>query len=83
MKKGDKVIIQETGVIGEVVELHEQADKLVAKIKIAGSDGKYTFEEVEAVALEVVLLVRQIRISQLWGLISQAFKNIFKPKQKA
>lgn len=57
---GDMVYLPDTGVVGEVVEISDEVQNLVTKIKLVGADGRVTYMEVADVTVLAIQIARKV-----------------------
>lgn len=79
---GKKVYIPSLGLYGEVLEMSDKVKGLIAKVKVAGADGKYTTHEVADLGVDAVIVLRDIVVSQVFEVIVSWVKQLFRKRKK-
>lgn len=86
-KVGDTVVVTKkdgTQYIGIIVEMHTRIKNWITKVKKVNDDGTTTVEEVSELVVDAIIIVKDIVISDLFKVIAQWFRNLFRKKaQKA
>lgn len=77
---GQQVVVPDLGVIGEVIEISNDIENLVLKVKVASEDGFKTVD-VEDLVVEAVVVVKKIRLSEAFKFLWMAIKNLFRKKK--
>lgn len=84
-KVGDKVLVTKqdgTQYIGEIVKMHERIKNWIVEVQKVDDDGKVTIEEVGNLVVDAVIIVRDVVVSDIWKVIGQWFRNIFRKKDQ-
>lgn len=82
VKVGQKVYVPELDLFGEVTEISNDVKGWIQQIKVVNSDGKVTFHEVSGLAVEAILIVDKVVASEVFKVVWNWIKNLFKKKDK-
>lgn len=78
-KIGNQVIVPSLNLIGEAVNIYEEAEGLLVTIKHAAADG-IDYTDVKTITNEVFVVVDKVTTSNLFAIIKKWFLGLFKKK---
>ena len=78
-KIGNQVIVTSLYLIGEAVNIYEEAEGLLVTIKHAAADG-IDYTDVKTITNEVFVVVDKVTTSNLFAIIKKWFLGLFKKK---